>query len=202
MKIRKKTYAVSLLLLLCGCNKDFEDVPREDYDRLFPFTGIDKPKPGEDPVVRLGNPFLSPQDYKYQGKEGIVPAREYMVTVTAAYYETNVMGISVAPSAYFIRFVNADKKLVTWGTTASTERKDVELKEGVEHQETFTLRSGNMVYLIVNGTGDRGSSVKGSITVKDKAGLMLLPALKTFQHQNQEGPNFIPTPFCQYYILP
>lgn len=195
-------YGISLLFLLCGCNKGFEDTPQEDYERLFPFRGIDRPKPGEEPVVRLGNPFLVERDFQYPGKEGIVPSRDYTITVKAAYYETNVTSVKPAPSAYYIRFVNGDKKLVTWASAAFKDRKDVELQEGMEHHETFRLKSGNVVYLIVNGHGERGTSVKGSITVKDENGLLVLPTLSTFQHQNQEGPNLIPIPFCQYYILP
>lgn len=195
-------YVISFLLLLCGCNKGFEDTPQEDYDRLFPFTGIERPKPSEEPVIRLGNPFLAEADFQYPGKEGIIPSRDYTVTVKAAYHEASVTGTTHAPSAYYIRFVNADKQLVTWACAAYKGNKDVELQEGVDQQTTFTLKSGNAVYLIVNGHGDRGTSVRGSITVKDENGLVILPVLSTFQHQNQEGPNLIPVPFCQYYILP
>ena len=193
---------VTVSLALVGCNKDFVDPPVEDYDQLFPPKDISKPTPSDEPVIRRGDPFAPLADIKYHGRDDVKPMRNYKVTVTAAYYENNVTTAHSTPSDYYIRYMDAGKNVVTWSSRSSTEGTSVVLKKGEEHTVTFTLHSGNEVMLLVNGTGERGTSVKGSITVEDETGLTILPSLYTLQHQNNEGVDYLPSPFCQYYILP
>lgn len=192
--------AVSLMLI--GCGKNFVDTPMEDYDKIFPPKDIDKPTPSDDPVIRRGDPFSRQADIKYHGRDDVKPMRNYKVTVTAAFYENNITNTHSTPSDYYIRYMDANKNVVTWSSRENTDGTSFILKKGEEHTTTFTLHSGNEVMLIVNGTGERGTSVKGSITVEDETGLTILPSLHTLQHQNNEGVDYLPYPFYQYYILP
>lgn len=193
---------VTVSLALMGCNKDFVDAPVEDYDQLFPPKDISKPTPSDAPVIRRGDPFARLADIKYHGRDDVKPIRNYKVTVTAAFYENNVTTAHSTLSDYYIRYMDANKNVVTWSSRESTEGTSFILKKGEVHTSTFTLHSGNEVMLIVNGTGERGSSVRGTITVEDENGLSILPSFHTLQHQNNEGVDYIPSPFCQYYILP
>ena len=48
---------IGVLLLATGCTRSSEEYAEEDYEKLFPFKGIDKPKLSyEDQVIQLGNP--------------------------------------------------------------------------------------------------------------------------------------------------
>ena len=48
---------IGVLLLATSCTRGSEDYAEEDYGKLFPFKGIDKPKLSyEDQVIQLGNP--------------------------------------------------------------------------------------------------------------------------------------------------
>src|SRR3712207_9208253 len=70
-----------------------------------------------------------------------------------------------------------------------------------EQTISLTMRSGHQVMLIVNGIGERGTGVMGTIDVQDENGLRLLPSFSSHQYQNEEGPNNIQTPFCKYYKI-
>lgn len=187
-----------LCLLLASCGEGFAPLPTEDYDALFPPKDIARPKPSETPVVRLGNAFLKPADFKYMGLEGITPRRAYTVRLTAAF--TQPLGGS--PSQFVVRYVNDQNQLITLSSQADANPNTTLLTAGREYLTEFTLHSGQVVYLTVNGVGDRHSSIRAQLQVSDATGLTVLPTLSTHQHQNEEGPNRIPTPFCQYYILP
>ena len=48
---------LALVALLVSCSRSTADYADEDYDKLFPFTGVEKPKVSyEDQIVQLGNP--------------------------------------------------------------------------------------------------------------------------------------------------
>lgn len=69
-----------LTLLTLGCSKGGEDYPEEDYEALFPFKGVDKPKISyEDQTIQLGDPDASVADYVYPGVEIKENVREYKV---------------------------------------------------------------------------------------------------------------------------
>ena len=51
-----------------GCTRAYDDAPREDYDRLFPFKGPERPRISyEDQDVRLGDPDAPVSDFVYPG---------------------------------------------------------------------------------------------------------------------------------------
>ncbi|HEY9542830.1 hypothetical protein [Prevotella sp.] len=201
-KLINSLTAIAALLLLSACNKDFAEFPQENYDELFPPTEIEKPQTSDNPVVKLGNPYMKVDEFKYMGRDNQTPSQTYKVTIRAAYYEPDNMGPSSAPSLYYIRYVDENGKLVTWSSSNSIEGTSSVLKRNKEQTVSFTLRSGNQVMLIVNGIGERGTGVMGAIDVQDENGLRLLPSFLSRQYQNEEGPNNIQTPFCKYYILP
>ena len=53
MKINLTKYTlIGLTLLTLGCSRSSEDYADEDYEKLFPFPGIEKPKVSyEDQIV-------------------------------------------------------------------------------------------------------------------------------------------------------
>lgn len=58
MKINLTKYTlIGLTLLTLGCSRSSEDYADEDYEKLFPFPGIEKPKVSyEDQIVQLAIP--------------------------------------------------------------------------------------------------------------------------------------------------
>ena len=97
MKLSK--YAVLFVALLAvGCSRSSEDYIDEDYEKLFPFPGIEKPKISyEDQVVQLGDPDAPVSDYVYPGVEITENVRTYKVTLTCSFKEVNIEG-SLVPA--------------------------------------------------------------------------------------------------------
>ena len=76
------------------------------------------------------------------------------------------------------------------------------MENGKEFTKTFEVNSGYPMYLLVNGGGERESRIKASISAISTDGLVNVPILSTEQYQNEEGPNPLPNPYCEYIILP
>lgn len=185
-----------LSLFAISCNPRYEDIAGEDYQKAFPFTGIDQPEISyDDMTTRKCDPELALEDYKYMGVE-ISDKREYTITLKCKYTEEST------GSQFEIRYIGADKKI----KTISSDENDTDLSEhlenGVEKTITFKAYSGYPMYLSVNGVGLRGSSIQASISAVSSDGYIATPILTTTQYQNLEGPNKIPNPYCNYIILP
>ena len=58
------------------------------------------------------------------------------------------------------------------------------------------------MYLLVNGVGPFGSSIKASISAVSEDGFTIVRPLEVQEHQNDEGIAKIKHPFCGYIILP
>ena len=198
--IRSKYAVLFLALLAVGCSRSSEDYAEEDYNKLFPFGGIEKPKVSyEDQVVQLGDPYASVSDFVYPGVEITENVRTYKVTLTCSFKEQGFAdedeGEDKVDSRYFIRYVDADKKLHTIGT-------DFLLTKNKEHTVTFTAKSGFPMYLWVNGVGPQNSSVHATISAVSEDGFTIVKPLAVHEYQNQEGIDKIKAPFCAYIILP
>ena len=76
------------------------------------------------------------------------------------------------------------------------------MSNGEELEITFEVYSGFPLYLSVSGVGPRNSNVRASIKAVSADGLIELPELRTEQYQNEEGPNMLKHPYCEYFILP
>jgi len=86
--IRSKYAVLFLAMLAMGCSPSSEDYAEEDYEKLFPFGGIEKPKVSyEDQVVQLGDPYASVSDFVYPGVEITENVRTYKVTLTCSFKE-------------------------------------------------------------------------------------------------------------------
>ena len=88
-----------------------------------------------------------------------------------------------------------------------TGKKDGEeaaqkMTNGRKLEIKFKAYSGFPLYLSVTGVGPRNSSIKASIKAVSTDGLIEIPELKTEQYQNEEGPNMLRHPYCEYIILP
>ena len=76
------------------------------------------------------------------------------------------------------------------------------LSNGREHRVTFLAKSGHPMYLLVNGVGPFGSSIKATISAVSEDGFTIVRPLEVQEHQNEEGIGKIKHPFCGYIILP
>lgn len=107
--------ATSLSLFLGSCNKDkTEDIPTEDYDKLFPIKEIEKsPKPAGMYVIKDHDPDitfltykpLAPNDKSEEGHD------TYDVTLTYLFKEPYQKG-DATDSYYVLRFVDEQGDLV------------------------------------------------------------------------------------------
>lgn len=212
--IRSKYAVLFLALLAVGCSRSNEDYAEEDYKKLFPFGGIEKPKVSyEDQVVQLGDPYASVSDFVYPGVEITGNVRTYKVTLTCSFKEQGFAeeedegegeggeGGDVE-SRYFIRYIDADKKLRTIATNEHAQETDFLLRQNKQHTVTFTARSGFPMYLWVNGVGPRNSSVHATVSAVSEDGFTIVKPLTVHEYQNQEGIDNIKAPFCAYIILP
>ena len=205
--IRSKYAVFFLALLAVSCSRSSEDYAEEDYNKLFPFGGIEKPKVSyEDQVVQLGDPYASVSDFVYPGVEITQNVRTYKVTLTCSFKEQSFVGESGTTdkidSRYVIRYIDADKKLRTIGTDQRAQGTDFLLTKNKEHIVTFKARSGFPMFLWVNGVGPQNSSVHATISAVSEDGFTIVKPLAVHEYQNQEGIDKIKAPFCAYIILP
>lgn len=205
--IRSKYAVFFLALLAVSCSRSSEDYAEEDYNKLFPFGGIEKPKVSyEDQVVQLGDPYASVSDFVYPGVEITQNVRTYKVTLTCSFKEQSFAGESGTTdkidSRYVIRYIDADKKLRTIGTDQRAQGTDFLLTKNKEHIVTFKARSGFPMFLWVNGVGPQNSSVHATISAVSEDGFTIVKPLAVHEYQNQEGIDKIKAPFYAYIILP
>lgn len=205
--IRSKYAVFFLALLAVSCSRSSENYTEEDYNKLFPFGGIEKPKVSyEDQVIQLGDPYASVSDFVYPGVEITQNVRTYKVTLTCSFKEQSFAGESGTTdkidSRYVIRYIDADKKLRTIGTDRRAQGTDFLLTKNKEHIVTFKARSGFPMFLWVNGVGPQNSSVHATISAVSEDGFTIVKPLAVHEYQNQEGIDKIKAPFCAYIILP
>ncbi|MCI5560211.1 MAG: hypothetical protein SPJ29_04655 [Phocaeicola sp.] len=200
------------LLLVCSCNTVKEDtIIDEEYEKLFPPKEIEKPenKRGEF-NVELCDPTLALENYKYPGTETPEGAEEYEVTLRCVFNELDRNGAFTenVTSRYEVKYINEKKELVIirCGKEAIQEESDGAtsqiMQNGKPLKITFKVHSGYPLYLCVTGVGPRNSNVEASIEAVSTDGLIEIPKLETKQYQNEEGPNALKHPYCEYIILP
>lgn len=190
-----------------SCTRTYDDAPHEDYDRLFPFTGPERPHISyEDQDVRLGDPDAPVSAFVYPGVNIDRDVRTYRVTLTCSFGEVDILGAAVADteiqSRYVVRYVDAARRLQTLTSNRRDSTAQTLLKNGQAHTVTFEARSGQPMYLCVNGVGPRGSSVKATISAVSTDGFTVVKPLTAHEFQNEEGIDKIKHPYCAYIILP
>lgn len=196
-KIIKCILFLFTLTLFSHCNKIAEDIIDEDYQKLFPFTGVDKPEISyEDMTKKQCDPDEPSKNFVYPGVS-IPEAREYDVTIKCVYN-----GDGTGTSRYEIKYVDENQKIQTIGSYAHNANLSFVLASGEEYKRTFKVKSGHPMYLCVNGVAPRNTNVKASISAISTDGIIVTPTLGTAQYQNQEGPNKVEVPYCEYIILP
>lgn len=106
------------IVLLSACSPGVNNDTDEDYDKLFPFKGIDKPKISyDDQALQLASIDMNEQSYIYPGVDIKGEKRTYTITLTCTFFEKDLQG-SLIPdedlsSTYIIRYIDANKKLRT-----------------------------------------------------------------------------------------
>ena len=195
------------VLSLGSCQKAELDAPLEDYDQLFPFKGAERPRISyEDQNLRLGDPDAPISAFVYPGVKIAEDVRTYRVTLTCSFAETNFGGTLVGKdevnSRYVVRYVGTDQQLHTIATSVRDTTAETHLTNGREHRVTFLAKSGHPMYLLVNGVGPFGSSIKATISAVSEDGFTIVRPLEVQEHQNEEGIGKIKHPFCGYIILP
>ena len=208
MNINLIKYAfIGLALLTGGCSHSSEDYADEDYEKLFPVPGVEKPKVSyEDQVVQLGDPDAPISDYVYPGVDITDNVRNYKVTLTCSFTEVDIAGELIdeddLTSRYTIRYIDTDKRLRIISSNKRDSTAHIFLTNNKEDTITFTAKSGYPMYLCVNGVGPRSSSVKAKISAISEDGLTIVKPLSVHEYQNEEGLDKIKAPFCGYIILP
>ena len=212
-KLMKLPYSalLGLLLALIACSRMPIDPPQEDYDKLFPFQGAERPAPRyEEMIARLGNPETTPAPFVYPGVSIPGLQRSYDVTLTYTFAEPAGLsqGGGLNPqnqvdSHVLIRYVGADKQLHTLGSAKEFTGKARLINDGNPHELTFTLTTGQPLYLLVSGFATRGTTISASLHAISQDKIFSTPVLATRQTQNaDEGEARLPSPYCQYIILP
>ncbi len=197
-----KGLGIAILLMgivFYSCNPDNNSVElEEDYEKLFPWQGIDKPESAyEDMDIKTCNTEQLLNNYRDLSKD-ILNKRTYLVTVECSFKE----GLFSSGSRYEIRYIDKDKKIKAIGTKSTQEGITHILKSEEVYKKTFKVESGYPMYLFLNGGGNRFSNVKAKITAKSEDGLVVVPILSVEQYQNKMGFNNIENPYCEYIILP
>ena len=204
-----------MLITLCACNREPADVIEEDYDKLFPFEGIEEYEDEDgEIIIRNEDPFITKKTFKYKGEEVSYEPTEYVVTLKYRYDDRNANKNS--SSRYLVRFVNDNQELVSISSNVKTGFMDqeeydelngaptqpYEMYEGKDYEVSFHVKSGYQLLLCVNGYGPRNTSIKASITATPVDDSSEPIVLHTEQYQNKEGQVSLPYPYCKYVVLP
>ena len=123
-----KYMLVAMVVLLASCSRSTTDYAEEDYDLLFPFAGIEKPKVSyEDQIVQLGNPDAPVSDFVYPGVEINTNVRTYNVTLTCQFREVDILGNNVPDddlaSRFVVRYVPQTASLLLLPATPPTRKR-------------------------------------------------------------------------------
>lgn len=215
MKKRENISVLRLLPLLVlapmlfACNKQWEEVEPEDYDALFPFTGIEAPEQmNGNIVVRPCDPDLALDAYTYPGEEDNLSGEEYTVTMTCSFEELDRSGDRAKNplSKYVVSYINEHKQLVQVvcdkRETSESGANAPSMKNGRDYDVTFKVHSGFPLYLSVTGLGPRNSHVEAKIEAVSKDGAVEVPPLSVHLYQNEEGIYRLKNPYCEFMILP
>ncbi len=186
---------VGLSILLLGCNSTLEDPAPEDYEALFPFTGIEKPKISYEDMEHQQ---CNINNYVYPGVEGRETARKYMVTLKCKY---NIGRNKMAVPQFFVKYVGLDKNLKVIGSNSQVAGLSELLKDGEEKTIIFELPSGYPMYLSISGKGDTDSHIEATVKAVSNDGVVIVPELTYAITQNMRGINEI-IPYCEYIVLP
>lgn len=198
-----------------ACSSPQYNDTEEDYDTLFPFGGIDDPETSDNEiVVKAGNPDITKYTFQYRGNEESLGDVEYLVKLTYKFDEYNTTWENVK-ARYVLRFVNADKQLVSISSNPATnywptdeydkgeaQGAHPKMRPAKTYTQTFKVHSGFELLLCVNGAGPRGSSMVAQIEAQATDGSIPPVVLSSEQYQNAEGMVQLPIPYCKYVILP
>ncbi len=190
----KNRIILALSVLLMACNSTPTDPEPEDYDKLFPFKGIDKPEISYEDMIHQQCDI---SNYQYPGVE-IPQSREYTVTITCKYKKGREKN---AIPSFFVKYVALDKNLKVIGSNPKSSNVDEVLEDNKEKTITMKLPSGYPMYLSVSGQGDRESRIEATIKAVSTDGVLVVPELTYVITQNKVGINQI-IPYCEYIVLP
>lgn len=190
--------------LSSSCQRRTLDTPEENYNELFPFTGISKPQKDKWNISpRPCTPDAELSSYIYNPLLKNAGSHVYTVTLRCIYKETRRDGtLETTPSSrYRVMFINeyGQYQTITSDNSAPAFKFMV---NGTELTHSFQVRSGYPLYISVHGLGPRASSISAHISATSSDGLISIDPIGTFQVQNEEGPNYIKQPYCEYLILP
>lgn len=91
--MKKKLYitlSAFTLILFSACSPAVNDDADEDYDKLFPFKGIEKPKISyDDQALQLASIDMNENSYVYPGVEINGEKRTYTVTLICSFLKRN-----------------------------------------------------------------------------------------------------------------
>ncbi len=212
--MNKRYYIISLGLLLLlsaftACNRDFEDTPDEDYAKLFPWKGIEKPeKEAGEPKASICDPMKELQDYIYPMEEAPKVERTYKVKISCSFIEKDRRGVVIPKggaitSRLIIRYIDPQTGQYKRIGTKSTQENLVHILSNDEaYILEFEAKSGYPLFISLNGQAPEGTSAKVSIEAKSNDGLYIIEPIENEQVQNIRGMNPLAYPFCEYVVLP
>ncbi|MBV7440361.1 hypothetical protein KRX57_02940 [Weeksellaceae bacterium TAE3-ERU29] len=203
--IKKYTFIIlSALFVLSACNETAEDLPDEDYEKLFGGEKIKPPYLGYETMPKLPcEPEVSKKEYIYPGKE-IEDKRDYTVTVKFYFKEVKrIQDGSPASSKVDLRFVGENKELEILKTYKSfyIENDKIDFENGKQYTKTFKVKSGFPLYLGISGAGYDNFNMVASIKAKSDDGLIETPELKYEVKTNVDGLSDTFS-YCEKIILP
>lgn len=219
--MKKYIWMLCSLCTLWACNDKEEPTVQEDYDQLFPFTGVDKPTPQFGQIVeRQGDINMTAKTFQYLGTKSDLFQTEYEVTLTYALWEPyNDEG--KVKSRIALRFVNEDEQLVSigsdkdrrymtvdeydnWDTSQPYPPIKYQMRDnGRDTSIKFNVKSGFQLLLCLTGNAPTRAWVRAEIVAKALDGSY--PPIKITANkevQGGEGQASIPNALCKYIILP
>lgn len=219
--MKKYIWLLCSLGCLLSCNEKEEPIVQEDYNKLFPFMGVDKPIPQFGQIVeRQGDVGLTAKTFRYLGTKSDLFQTEYEVVLTYSMWEPWNDEYKVK-SRFALRFIDENEQLVSIGSDRDRRYMTVEEYDNwdtsvpyppikyrmpdnrSEQRVTFRVKSGFQLLLCLTGVAPTNAWIQAELVAKALDGSYPPIKLSTGkQIQGGEGQASIPNPYCKYVILP
>ncbi len=213
-QMNKRYYIISFLLVLLlatftACHRNFDDTPDEDYAKLFPWKGIEKPeKEAGEPKATICDPMKELQDYIYPMVEAPKVERTYDVKLSCTFVEKDRRGVIIPKgkpisSRIIFRYIDSETgQYKRIGTKSTQENLAYTLTNNEPYILEFEAKSGYPLFVSLRGVAPEGTEAKVSIEAKSNDGLYVIEPIENEQVQTVRGMNPLRYPFCEYIVLP
>lgn len=197
-----KHLLIIITVLFFSCGKSTEELPAENYDKLFPTKNPDKVVISyEDMNILPCDPMENEKEFKNKGVTIKENVRTYTVSLEIYFNENHRGGgLEGVFSKLDVRYIDEQGKLKVAKTYEDNGVRPT-LQKGKKLKKEFKVKSGYPLYLAVFGAGFDYFNTRISLKAVSDDGVITAPELHYQEKTTVDGYKEL-SPYCQKIILP